>query len=127
MSTQLVIERTKRTPYVKFNAEEGYLEIKGSILPADSVGFFEDLFNAVDNYLQNPQQNTQIILYIEYFNTSASKLLLQLLQRFEILVATGKVVSLMWYYEVDDFDMRDAGITYQSSIKIPTSVKPFED
>lgn len=124
---KLVIEQTKRTPYVYFELENGLIEIKGSILPENSVTFFQPIIEQTDRYLQNPKQNTQILLYLEYYNTSASKLLLQLLQKFELLVSTGKVVSLIWYYEVDDFDMRDAGITYQTSIKIPTSVKPFEE
>lgn len=122
MSNTLTIQATKKTPYVSFDPNKGYLEIKGYSLPGESQEFFNPLFSAIDEYVKNPQAKTEIVFHIEYFNTSSSKLLLQMLTKFEILVSLGKEVAFSWLVDPDDEDMRDAGLTYEASINIPTTI-----
>lgn len=121
----LEIEATKRTPYVKFDLDNGTLEIKGSILLVNPTKFFDNILEYVDEYLLKPQESTQILLHIEYYNTYASKLLLFLLKKLQKLAKLDKDVSLIWLYEEDDEDMYDAGLTYQSSLKMHTTLQPI--
>ena len=123
----MIIERTRKTPYVSFDVEKGMLEITGSLLSTDSQGFFEGLFTFARDYIKTQPQKTVLKFTIEYFNTSSSKLLLNLLVQFEELLTMGKDVYLEWHYEEDDLDMYDAGKTYEASIKIPTQLIPFEE
>ena len=72
----MIIERTRKTPYVSFDVEKGMLEITGSLLSTDSQGFFEGLFTFARDYIKTQPQKTVLKFTIEYFNTSSSKLLL---------------------------------------------------
>lgn len=127
MSKPIVIEKTRKTPYVCFDSDNGRLEIIGSLLPTNSIGFFDSIFSLSDEYIQNPKEKTVIKVQLEYFNTSSSKLLLQLFIKFEDLVTKGKEVYLEWHYEEEDIDMHDAGKTYEASIKLPTILVPIEE
>ena len=122
MNEPFIIEKTKKTPYVHFDPNIGKLEISGYSLPTNSQLFYEPLFIEVDKYLLDPQPATELILAVEYFNTSSSKLILHLLAKFETLISMGKEVTLNWYVDEDDPDMYEAGKTYQASVKIPTSI-----
>lgn len=122
MKAQFIIERDKKTPYVYFDPNNGKLEISGYCLPSNSLVFFQPLFIEVEKYLTDPQPSTELVFSLEYFNTSSSKIILQLLQRFETLQTMGKQVSFIWYIDEDDYDMHDAGKTYEASIKIPTQI-----
>lgn len=126
MSNPVIIEKTRKTPYVSFNLDSGLFEMRGSLLPTNSFGFFDAVFSLVDDYLKKPASKTEIKIELDYFNTSSSKLLLQFFMKFEILVAKGDEVYLHWRYETDDHDMLDAGKTYQASIKLPTIFEPIE-
>lgn len=119
----LEIESSKRTPYVKFDLDKGTLEITGSILLVNPTKFFDEVLEYVDNYLLNPQDHTQILLHIEYYNTYASKLLLFVMKKMQKLTKLDRKVSLTWLYDEDDEDMHEAGLTYQSSLKMHTTLQ----
>ncbi len=121
----LEIQATKRTPYVRFDLDKGTLEIKGSILLVNPTKFFDNILEYVDEYLLKPQDHTQIVLHIEYYNTYASKLLLFVLKKIQKLSKLDLKVSLIWLYEEDDEDMYEVGLTYQSSLTIHTTLQPI--
>lgn len=119
----LEIKSLKRTPYVKFDLDQGTLEIKGSILLDNPSDFFDDVLEYIDEYVLNPQDHTQILLHIEYYNNYASKLLLFILRKLQRLSKRDLKVSLVWLYEEDDEDMYDTGVTYKSSLKMETTLQ----
>lgn len=122
----LEIKSSKRTPYVKFDLDKGTFEIKGSILLVNPTNFFDNILECVDEYLLKPQEHTQILLHIEYYNTYASKLLLFVLKKIQRLSKRDLKVSLVWIYEEDDEDMYDAGLDYQSSLKMQTTLQSID-
>lgn len=126
MSNAYIIDQTGKTPFVKFDQNQGVLEITGYSLPGNAQDFYAELFKLVDEYLKKPQPKTEIKIHVEYFNTSSSKILLQLFIKFEILSSVGKEVLFTWFYDEDDIDMHDAGLTYQNSVNIPTLVLPIK-
>lgn len=127
MNTPIIIEKTRKTPYVFFDSSTGVLEMTGSLLPTNSVGFFNDIFKMVEDYLKNPAPKTTLKINLDYFNTSSSKLLLHMFIQFEALIPMGKEVYLEWHYDEEDLDMYDAGKTYEASIKLPTIIIPIEE
>lgn len=124
MNNVLEIEPTKRTPYVKFDLDRGTLEIKGSILLVNPTKFFDNILEYVDEYLLKPQEETQILLHIEYYNTYASKLLLFTLKKIQKLTKLDKKVSMIWLYDEEDEDMLEVGQAYQSSLRMHTTLQP---
>ncbi len=122
----LEIESTRRTPYVKFDIDKGTLEIKGSILLVNPTDFFDKILEYVDEYLLNPQSETQILLHIEYYNTYASKLLMFVLKKLQKLTKLDLKVTLIWLYDEDDEDMRDVGETYKSTLKMQTILQSVQ-
>ena len=127
MSETYIVEKTKKTPSIIFDQSLGKLEVSGYSLPSNSLEFYTPLFNLVRSYIVNPQPVTEIVFNVEYFNTSSSKIFLHLLLEFEILIGMGKDVSVIWYVDEEDSDMYEAGLTYQSSIKIPIKIQQLSD
>ena len=58
---------------------------------------------------------------LEYFNTSTSKYLLQIMQQLETLFDKGVNVTIVWYYS--DEDMQELGNDYQQIVKVPFEFK----
>lgn len=115
----LLIEGSAKTPTIKFDAEQGIIEIKGRSIPENSIEFYKPLVEWLDEYAAKPQAKTAVNIQLEYFNTSSSKCLLDLFKKLEGMHKSGNDITIKWYYEEDDEDMLEAGEDYQSIINIP--------
>ncbi len=113
----LVLQPTKATPFVDFNAADGYCRIEGKSAPEHVMQFFEPVFSWLRLYMETGKPLT-FHAQFTYFNTSSSKALLDL---FEMLAGydggTGRV-SVLWHYEADDDDMRESGEEFADDVSL---------
>jgi len=114
----IVLEGTGRTPYVSFDAQAGKLEISGRSIPENSITFYKPLFDWVDEYVQSPKDSTTVIFNLEYFNTSSSKCILDLLRKLETLKDTNNATEIKWYFDEGDEDMEESGNDFKSLINL---------
>ncbi len=114
------IEGTPKTPAVSFDAKTGQIEIKGRSIPENSIEFYKPLVEWLDKYADIATGVVNVVIQLEYFNTSSSKCILDVFKKLENLHSKNKTeVVINWYYEEDDEDMLEAGEDYQSILKIP--------
>lgn len=119
----LTIQPGVKTPLLHFQFENGILEIKGKSIPENSVEFYRPVFEWLDQYALQPKAKTEIIVQLEYFNTSSSKCLLDIFRKLEPMHKNAQsIVSVKWYYEEDDEDMMEAGDDYQTIVKLPFTI-----
>lgn len=115
----LFIEGTTKTPNVKFDANDGLMEIKGRSIPENSIEFYKPMVDWLDKYAKNPKSPTKVNVQLEYFNTSSSKCILDVFKKLEAIHKANNQVQINWYYEEDDEDMLEAGEDYESIIRVP--------
>ena len=108
-----------KTPSVLFDAENGKIEIKGRSIPENSIEFYRPMIEWLEDYSHNPSEKTEVNIQMEYFNTSSSKCILDILKKLEAIGKDGNQVEINWYYEEDDEDMLEAGEDYQSILRLP--------
>ncbi len=123
MIQPLHIEPTEDTPIIIFDKDKGVFEIKGRSLPEDSITFYTPVFSWVDEYVKDPNEETIVNLYLEYFNSASASKIVKLLMLFEQLLGMGKKSMVVWYYHKDDFLMRDRGDEIQSVLDIPFELR----
>lgn len=116
---RIELESSVKTPNVLFDADSGQLEIGGRSIPENSTEFYKPIFEWLDSYLQSPNSSTEFNFKLEYFNTSSSKCILDVLRKMEKLHVAGNEVVVKWYYEEDDEDMKEAGENYQRIVNVP--------
>ncbi|MFH1321931.1 MAG: DUF1987 domain-containing protein [Bacteroidota bacterium] len=115
----VILEATSKTPAVQFDAEKGLISLKGRSIPEHTVEFYKPLHNWIEEYGQNPQPKTNIELYIEYYNTSSSKSILDFLKRLEKIYKNGHDIKVNWYYEEEDESLFESGEEYKTMVDIP--------
>lgn len=113
------IEGTTKTPTVTFESENGFLEIKGRSIPENSTEFYRPLIEALKNYSAQSSAPMNVNFQLEYFNTSSSKCILDILKTLATIKKSGTEVVINWFYEEDDEDMLESGENYQEIIDIP--------
>ncbi|MEM9022849.1 MAG: DUF1987 domain-containing protein, partial [Bacteroidota bacterium] len=105
----LNIQPTDETPGVIFDPGNAEFKIWGKSLPEDVTQFYDPVLQWIDGYQANPNPTTELVVNMVYFNTASSKLILDILIKFEEINEAGKPVNVVWYYEEDDEDMEEAG------------------
>ena len=113
------IEPSVKTPKISFDDGRGALEIEGRSIPENSTEFYKPVFEWLDAYIDAPSANTEFAFKLEYFNTSSSKCILDVLRKLEKLHINGNKVVVNWFYEEDDEDMKEAGENYQRIVSVP--------
>lgn len=117
---RLHLPRTDKTPEVTFDPATGSLRMEGSSIHENAERFFRPLLERVEAYIMRPLAHTQVVISLDYFNSSSSKYLLDLLKLLdEVQVAGRGTVELEWQYAPDDLDMKEAGEDYGVLLELP--------
>ncbi len=121
------IKGTEDTPNVILDRESEIFEISGRSLPEDVNMFFEPIMDWIDEYAEDPLDKTTFDFKLEYFNTASSKIILDILLKFEEIVENGKSVLVKWHYHEDEEDMLEAGEEYADIVEIQFEYVVCED
>lgn len=113
------IKGTDDTPNVILDAENNIIEFSGRSLPEDVATFYAPILRWIEEYAKNPNPKTNVVIKLEYFNTASSKMLLDILLKFEEIHHNGHDVVVSWYYMEDDEDMEEACDEYADIVEIP--------
>ena len=122
---KLAIEGTSKTPTIITDSDQGLVEIAGRSNPENSVEFYQPLMDWVDEYVKAPGQKTTVNIKLEHFNTSSSKMILDVFKRLEPVLDAKREIIVNWYYEDDDEELLEAGETYESMSELPFLMIPY--
>ncbi len=112
---------TEDTPTIILDSNNGIFEISGRSLPEDSAEFYTPILEWLDGYSSTPNQETEFVFKLEYFNTASSKLILDILSKLETIDNT----KVSWYYHEDDEDMQEAGNEFSELVEVPFDFRTY--
>lgn len=112
MTHKVVKQPTNYTPFVSFDPS-GNLVLKGRSLMLDAVGFYSPLIEWAKNL---DSKSVHFTIEIDYFNTSSSKKLLEILK---ILNDRNNIKEFVvyWGFESDDEDILIKGQILEERLK----------
>lgn len=123
---KISIAGTSKTPAINVDLSKGLIEIKGQSIPENSTEFYMPLLNSLNNFSAKKNEDTlNVNFQLEYFNTSSSKCILDILKGLAELQKTGVNITINWYYEEDDDDMQESGENYQEITNISFNMIPL--
>ena len=115
----LLIEATKYTPLISFDHDTNILEIKGETYPENTAEFYSPVFDWLNLYLnQLQEQQVTVNMEIIYFNSSSSKVLMDLFDHFEEAVIEGKKIVINWFYDKEDESTLEYGEEFQEDLEV---------
>lgn len=118
----LYVEGTKMTPNVILDSDKKVYSITGSSRPENPLQFYKPIFEWLTNYLEKTEEKMVFEVQLDYFNTSTSKVLLDLFELFEKFAET-KDIHVVWYYESDDEEMQEAGEELLDLVELSHEIK----
>ena len=119
MLNDIVLDRTKTTPYVSSDAVSGTLNVVGESYPENSVEFYQPIFDWVKTFVSEEKRHLAVHFQLTYFNTSSSKCLLDLLDLLQSYhYASSGAVEVFWHYEAEDEDMLESGREFAQDLDL---------
>lgn len=119
----IILEKETYLPAVVLDAQNDHFEFTGKSIPENASEFFAPILAWIDAYVKSPNEETNVKFRLEYFNTSTSKYLLEIMRRLEKLYQNSdKSVIISWFVEDGDTDVEEAGLDYKAILKVPFEV-----
>lgn len=124
----LSIAATNTTPYISFDAKESVLILQGDSRPENVEVFYEPIIDWTKKFCAEKiatASSTPISIQIalNYYNSSSSKCIFDFLEHTKVLAEHSIAVNVIWSYEKDDDDMKDAGHDLQELLHINFTFK----
>lgn len=96
----LKIENTTNAPDIFFDYANNILDIRGESYPENAREFFGPVVSWLKEYIQDTTRS-DITMNIElvYFNSSTSKVLMNIFDMFEEAAGEGKIITVNWIYD----------------------------
>lgn len=115
---------TKSSPTVDFNPVEGLLSLSGQSYPENPFQFFEPLMAWTDSYLSELTAEDEAVIEIQlsYMNTSSTKCLMMLLDKFEYAHAQGRRVSVRWICSPDNESEFECAEEMKEDLTLPFEI-----
>jgi len=114
-------------PGIILDRDSGKFEISGKTCPEDAIEFYDPVFNWLDEYSENPLNETVFDFRLTYFNTVSSKILMMIMLRLEEISENGNDVKVRWYYPEDDEDLEEAGEDFENMLEVDFELIPYDD
>lgn len=122
----LHLSPSRITPEVLINSDDHILLIKGRSSPENSVAFYDQVKRGINNYFEN-EQHLEVHFMFEYFNTSSSKSIFEVIKLLKKHKSVGKSVQFNWVYESYDDDMMETGEDYADLLSVNMNMVEVEE
>lgn len=116
------LKSTEDTPQVEYLGGDNVLKIFGRSLPEDAWSFYEPVIEWASVYSPSTTDTALIIeLFLEYFNSSSGRYILELLSTLEKKGSSN--VKVVWKAEEDDDLMVEKGEEFSSLVDLPFEIQ----
>src|SRR6056297_3159090 len=112
-------------PEVNFDAETGVCEIKGESYMESTYTFYLPLMNWLDEYIKQVGKKITFNVKLVYFNTSATKCLLDIFEILKKYQQNGGEIEINWFYDTEDPDVHEEVKDFEIEADIDINLKEF--
>ena len=123
----LIIKEQEGTPKIILDKDNQRFEVSGNSLPEDIIGFYLPIYKWFEEYMKDPNQHTKLVIKLNYFNSSSSKAILDIITNLAELTYKGFQVEVEWHYLEMDDDNLQTGKEFEGFAKIPFTYIPYQD
>lgn len=123
---EVYIEGNIKVPEVYMNKKKGIIRFNGRSLPENAKELYMPIITWVDKYVKDPTQKTQLMFKLEYFNTSSSKMLAEIIKKLKMIEAQGKELVVEWHYPHDDEDALESGEAFEEITNMSFKFCPYD-
>ena len=113
------IKESFNTPKIILDKKKGIFSFEGKSIPEDTTDFYGRIDKWFEEYKKNPNPRTIVHFKFDYYNTSTSQSILEILNILKEIKEKGFEINVYWYYDKSDSDLLESGEEYANIVPIP--------
>jgi hypothetical protein len=114
----LIIKATKSSPAICLDAQTRILEISGESYPENAANFYTPVFEWIDRFFgQMNNAPVTVNITLHYFNSSSSKVLMDIFDRLEKAQTDGTPIVVNWRYHEENDTAVECGEEFKEEIE----------
>lgn len=114
---------TKSSPTVHFDPVENVLLLEGQSYPENAFKIYEPIFEWVDLYLSGlGEQQVVVEFRMPYMNTSSTKCIIMLLDKFDMAYSKGKHIYVRWICNPDNESEFECAEELKEDLSLPFDI-----
>lgn len=127
------ISPTQETPSVYFSEAHSEIDICGTLLTEGYYRFEEKLYQSLEEYIKNISEKVEVNFSFEKFNVGSVELVVNILKRLDDIGQMGKAVTVNWFYDKENREIKHLGKILQSdfsqefNLKILRAINAYEN
>lgn len=114
-------------PVVSFDASTGVCELKGESYMEETYKFYSPLIAWLRKFIETEKRPVTFNFKLTYFNTSSSRIILDILDLIRKYNLSGAECVVNWYYDEEDPDMADEVDDFRIESGMEINLQPFKD
>ena len=113
----LTIEKTKSSPCVRFDPATRVLDMRGESYPANATKFYEPIMNWLAELLgRDSDQEVVLNMEILYFNSSSSKVFMNMFDMLDEAAEEGRRITINWRYHEENEIAQECGEEFMEDL-----------
>lgn len=117
MAFRLEKEKTTSTPYLLVDEEKRYMKLEGRCFHENISVFFKEISDWLDGYLTTDFEVFTFDNAITYFNSSTTKLLLNMLLKMDKHATPSNKIIVNWITSEDNDIMMECGEDFKEEVE----------
>ncbi|MCP4691464.1 MAG: DUF1987 domain-containing protein [Desulfobacterales bacterium] len=115
---KLVIEATRSSPKIVGDPDADLLEITGESYHENTMEFYAPVFSWLEKYIAQIEiRKATVNLNLVYFNSSSSKVLMDMFDMLDDAARAGGDVTVNWLYDEEDEDSLEFGEEFMEDLE----------
>lgn len=127
MPEKFTFQQTDDLPGIILDSKSDTFIIYGRVLPEDGNTFFEPILKWIEEYVKNPNKETEFHFRLDYYNSSTARMLTRLIVELEKIQETKNHVKVVWEYYEEDEIMEERGKELKSISYLPFELKAISE
>ena len=129
MQETFFLEGTKNSPEILFSKERNEFRVAGRSIVENPNKFYMPIYSWLEEYVKDPNPNTDFYFDLEYFNSSSARQVMKLIIVLEEIEKTGNTVKVIWQFEEGDEMSEERGeeIKLVSKLEFEIEEYPSDD
>lgn len=123
---KLIIKSSDKFPKVVLNPDKNIYEISGHSIPEDVIKSYEPVVKWIDENVGKIKNKIELNFKLDYLNSNSTKMIFDILSKLDNFYQAGIKISINWFYDDDDEDIKDEGELFASLFKLPFKLIPID-
>lgn len=112
----MILEKTPSTPYILVDEEKGYMYFMGESFHENVLEFYKDIVEWLQKYLKSNFDTFTFDCELKYFNSSTTKMLLNMLMLMDRAVTEDNKVIVNWITTEDNEIIIECGEDFAEEV-----------